>query len=135
MQTATKLKLRAIFDRQSLERKNAVREILMQRVQNSVNMNQLKINWNVHLVNDVFCDNVENLSMHELQIDLVTIRRFNLAIKMIDFIMIYLISIELMIILKLHFSILSKIRSLNIKWIQWTRQLFIKRRINSLNER
>jgi hypothetical protein len=135
MQTTTKFKLRTIFDRQSLKKKNAIREILMQRVQNSVNMNQLKISWNVHFVNDVFCDNIENLSMHELQIDLVTIRRFNLAIEIINFIMIYLISIELMIILKLHFSILSKIRSVNIKWIQWTRQLFIKRRINSLSER
>jgi hypothetical protein len=44
MQTATKIKLRAIFDRQSLERKDAVKKILMQRVQNSMNMNQLKIN-------------------------------------------------------------------------------------------
>jgi hypothetical protein len=108
MQTTTKIKLRAIFDRQSLKRKNAVKEILMQRVRNSVNMNQLKISWNVHFVNDVFCDNVDDLSMHELQIDFVTIRRFNLAIEMINFIMIYLISIELMIILKLHSSILSK---------------------------
>jgi hypothetical protein len=48
----------------------------MQRVRNSVNMNQLKISWNVHFVNDVFCDNVDDLSMHELQINLVTIRRF-----------------------------------------------------------
>jgi hypothetical protein len=106
MQTTMKLKLRAIFDRQSLERKNAVRRILMQRVRNSMNMNQLKINQNVHFVNNVFCDNVENLSMHELQINFMTIRRFIFAIEMINFIMIYLIVIELMIILKFHFSIL-----------------------------
>jgi hypothetical protein len=84
MQTATKLRLRATFDRQSLERKNAVRGILMQRVRNSMNMKQLKINWNIFSINDVFCNSVENLSMHELQIDLVSIRRFNLAIEMIE---------------------------------------------------
>jgi hypothetical protein len=113
MQTTTKIKLRATFDRQSLKRKNAIWEIFTQRIQNSMNMNQLKINWNVHSVNDVFFDSVENLSMHELQIDFVTIRRFNLAIEMINFIIINLISkFELTIIFKFNFDLMSKSTSL-----------------------
>jgi hypothetical protein len=109
MQTTTKIKLRAIFDRQFLKRKNAIREIFTQRIRNSMHMNQLKINWNVHFVNDVFFDSVENLSMHELQIDFVTIWRFNLAIEMINFIIINLISkFELTIIFKFNLDLMSK---------------------------
>jgi hypothetical protein len=86
LRIATKLRLRRIFNRQSQKKKNAIKEILMQRVRTSVNMNHLKINWNINFVNDIFFDNIENLSMHELQIDKMTMRSSILIVELVCFI-------------------------------------------------
>jgi hypothetical protein len=49
-------------------------------------MNYLKISWNINFVNDIFFDSVENLSMHELQIDKATMRSSILIVELVCFI-------------------------------------------------
>jgi hypothetical protein len=86
LRITTKLRLRRTFDQQSQKKKNAIKEILMQRVRISVNMNHLKISWNINLVNNIFFDSVENLSMYKLQINKATMRSSILIVELVCFI-------------------------------------------------
>jgi hypothetical protein len=46
----------------------------------------LKISWNINLVNDIFFDSVENLSMYKLQIDKTIMQSSILIVELVCFI-------------------------------------------------